>query len=165
MTSADPTPDADTPVRRSDVEWVELEGEGVLYDPRAHTVHRLNSAAAVVWKACDGTASQAEITRAIGHAHSGPRGTIERDVAAVIAPFCRLRLVRQSPPRTATFAEALRRDERRTGQHIRAAGRCELPHLRAGEREFPLRRRGSGARSSGAPAPAPTRLEAPPECG
>jgi Coenzyme PQQ synthesis protein D (PqqD) len=97
MTSVDPSPDENIPTRRPDLEWVELDGEVVLYDPGAHTLHRLNAGAAAVWAACDGAAAQEYITRAIEETYSGPRGAIERDVPAIIAEFRRLNLLLQSP--------------------------------------------------------------------
>jgi hypothetical protein len=97
MTSADLSREADRPARRSDVEWIELDGEAVLYDPSEHTLHGLNEGAAAVWAACDGNASCDEITRAIEDAYSGPSRTIARDVPAVIARFRRLSLLRPSP--------------------------------------------------------------------
>jgi hypothetical protein len=42
-------------MRRPDVEWLELDGEAVLYDPTAHALHRLNTGATAVWAASDGT--------------------------------------------------------------------------------------------------------------
>jgi hypothetical protein len=88
---------AGVPVRRDDVEWVELDGEAVLYDPVARTLHRLNAAAARVWEACDGTLSQDGITRAIEDAYSGSRPAVARDVPMLIARFRRLSLLRPSP--------------------------------------------------------------------
>jgi Coenzyme PQQ synthesis protein D (PqqD) len=87
----------DLPVRRADVEWVKLDREAVLYDPRAHMLHRLNAGAAAVWAACDGTASAGQITRSIQDTHSGSRGVIERDVTAVIERLRRLDLLWPSP--------------------------------------------------------------------
>jgi hypothetical protein len=43
MTSADPSGEADPPARRPDVEWVELDGDVVLYHPTLHMLHRLNT--------------------------------------------------------------------------------------------------------------------------
>jgi hypothetical protein len=87
MTSPDCSRYAACPARRPEVEWVELDGEAVLYDPTTQVLHRLNRGAAAVWAACDGTSSADEITRAIDDAYSGPRGAIARDVPAVISRF------------------------------------------------------------------------------
>jgi hypothetical protein len=97
MSSAHPMRDTAIPVRRADVEWVVLDGEAVLYDPSAHTLHRLNAGAAAVWTACDGTASQGQITRTIEDAYPGSEGVIARDVPAVIESFRRSSLLEQSP--------------------------------------------------------------------
>jgi Coenzyme PQQ synthesis protein D (PqqD) len=97
MTTSDPSPGSRVPVRRADVEWVELDREAVLYDPEAQVLHRLNTGAAAVWAACDGSASVEQITRAIEHTHSGPRDAITRDVAAAIDQLRRLRLLRPVP--------------------------------------------------------------------
>jgi hypothetical protein len=94
MTSVDPSPEVDIPERRPHVEWVELDGEAVLYDAEARTLHRLNAGAAAVWAACNGEASTNEITRALEDAYSDPR--VARDVRAVIALFRRLSLLQPS---------------------------------------------------------------------
>jgi Coenzyme PQQ synthesis protein D (PqqD) len=97
MTSPDSSADVDVPDRRADVEWVELDGEAVLYDPQSHVVHRLNAGAASVWAACDGTASQRRIARDLEKTYSGPPGVITRDVRTVIRRLRRLGLLRRSP--------------------------------------------------------------------
>jgi Coenzyme PQQ synthesis protein D (PqqD) len=93
----DPSRITDSPMRRPDVEWVELDGEAVLYDPTAHTLHRLNAGATAVWAVCDGTVPMDRITSAIEDAYSGSPGEIARDVPAVIAQFRRLGLLRPEP--------------------------------------------------------------------
>ena len=97
MSSADHSADLDVPDRRADVEWVELDGEAVLYDPQSHVVHRLNAGAAAVWTACDGTASPRRIARDLEKTYSGPPGVITRDVRTVIRRLRRLGLLRQLP--------------------------------------------------------------------
>jgi hypothetical protein len=97
MTSVDPSRYADRPTRRPDVEWVTLDGEAVLYDPKDHILHRLNAAATAVWAACDGTAPSDRIRIAIENAYSGPPGEIARDVPAIIDRFRRLGLLRRAP--------------------------------------------------------------------
>jgi Coenzyme PQQ synthesis protein D (PqqD) len=87
----------DRPTQRSDVEWVSLDGEALLYDPAARTLHRLNSEAAAVWAACDGHATSAEIIGAIDKTYAGAREAIARDVTAVIDRFRRLGLLRPAP--------------------------------------------------------------------
>jgi hypothetical protein len=52
MTSPDSSRYAAFPARRPEVEWVELDGEALLYDPTTQVLHRLNRGAAAVWAAC-----------------------------------------------------------------------------------------------------------------
>jgi Coenzyme PQQ synthesis protein D (PqqD) len=87
----------DRPIRRSDIEWVSLDGDAVLYDPVAHMLHRLNSEASAVWAACDGHATSEGIIGAIDKAFAGSREMIARDVEAVLNGFRRLGLLRQAP--------------------------------------------------------------------
>jgi Coenzyme PQQ synthesis protein D (PqqD) len=97
MTSFDHPRHADRPSRRPDVEWITLDGEAVLYDPAAHTLHRLNAAATAVWAACNGRATPAEIIGVIDGTYEGSPQAIARDVPAVIDRFRRLGLLRQAP--------------------------------------------------------------------
>jgi len=93
MTRQDPRHERDVPARRPDVEWVELDGEAVLYDPTVSMLHRLNRGAAAVWAACDGIVSSDEITRAIAGARAGSSQEIARDVSAAINRLRRLGLL------------------------------------------------------------------------
>jgi Coenzyme PQQ synthesis protein D (PqqD) len=97
MTSLDHSRHADRPTRRPDVEWITLDGEAILYDPAAHTLHRLNAAATAVWAACNGHATPAEIIRVIDGTYEGSPRAIARDVPAAIDRFRRLGLLRQAP--------------------------------------------------------------------
>jgi hypothetical protein len=97
MTSVDHSLYPDGPTRRPDVEWVTLDGEAVLYDPTAHTLHRLNAAAAAVWAACNGRATPAEIIRVIDGTYEGSPRAIAHDVPAVIDRFRQLGLLRRAP--------------------------------------------------------------------
>lgn len=74
------------PARRADVEWVELDGDAVLYDPAAHVLHRLNPEAAAVWAACDGRTTAEGIIGAIDDAYAGSSEAIARDVPARYRP-------------------------------------------------------------------------------
>jgi Coenzyme PQQ synthesis protein D (PqqD) len=84
------------PARRPDVEWVELDGEVVLYDPAAHVLHRLNREGAAVWAACDGRNTAEGIISAIDDAYAGSSQAIARDVPAAIDRFRRLGLLRRA---------------------------------------------------------------------
>ena len=98
MTAAGSPGDTDLLARRPDVEWTELDGETVLYDPRANMMHSLNASAAAVWVACDGTAAADEIVRAMETDYSGDRSEIARDVRAIIERFRRQGLLDRPPP-------------------------------------------------------------------
>jgi Coenzyme PQQ synthesis protein D (PqqD) len=94
MTGGDALSPLEIPARREDVEWIELEGEAVLYDPSAHMLHRLNREAAAVWRSCDGSASTGQITCTLEEAYPASRETIATDVPAVIERLRRLSLLR-----------------------------------------------------------------------
>ena len=72
------------PVRRADVEWVDLDGETVVHDPRSGTLHRLNESAASVWAACDGSTTVAAIVGSMHETHEGPGDAIADDVDRVL---------------------------------------------------------------------------------
>ncbi len=40
--------------RRTGVNWIEVDGDVVVFDPQASTVHVLEGAAAIVWQLLDG---------------------------------------------------------------------------------------------------------------
>ena len=52
---------ASKPRVRQDLDVVELDDELVLYDPARDEVHYLNSAAAIVFQLCDGSATVKEV--------------------------------------------------------------------------------------------------------
>jgi hypothetical protein len=94
MTSIEDAPEGDAPARRADVEWADVDGETVVYDPSSNTLHRLNATAGAVWARCDGTASTSAIALAIANGYSEALNVIARDVAAVIQQFRRLGLLK-----------------------------------------------------------------------
>jgi Coenzyme PQQ synthesis protein D (PqqD) len=96
MNTVDPSHNADSLARRSDVEWVEVDEEAVLYDPAAHMLHRLNESATAVWAACDGRSSSEMIIRAIEDVYAAEGCAIAGDVPAVIKRFRRLGLLRRA---------------------------------------------------------------------
>jgi hypothetical protein len=81
--------DLDEPriARRADVEWEELDGEMIAYDPRSATFHRFNTTATAVWCACASTGSIAEIVHLMRSAYAAPAGEIERDVRRAVDTF------------------------------------------------------------------------------
>ncbi|MGH9025748.1 MAG: PqqD family peptide modification chaperone [Acidimicrobiia bacterium] len=85
------------PQREPDVEWVELDGEVVAYDPVTQTLHRLNGSAAQVWAACDGSTSVADIVRAMQSTFDGGSDVIDRDVRRLLQHLRQLGLLRVPP--------------------------------------------------------------------
>lgn len=77
--------DATVPVRAPHVAWVVLDGEAVLHDTLAGTLHRLNPSATTVWEACDGSARVAAIVESLHAAFSGPAEAIGNDVRDLLA--------------------------------------------------------------------------------
>lgn len=65
-------------VRSSAVVWEELGAEVLLFIPTSGVSWMLNSAAAAVWKLCDGTRSEAELSSKLAASH------------AETAEFCRM---------------------------------------------------------------------------
>jgi hypothetical protein len=49
-----------------------VENEILIYDRRAHHAHHLNHTVAEVWRACDGTRSEAELALVVSRALSAP---------------------------------------------------------------------------------------------
>ncbi len=52
-------------VRREDVEFHEIDGEGILFDPTTGNTHRLNATALAIWRLCDGRSDRAHIAAAM----------------------------------------------------------------------------------------------------
>lgn len=72
--------DAAVPLRRPDVEWIELDGEAVVHDPRTGSLHRLNASAASVWAASDGSSTVDDIVGAMRETYAGHDNAIAHDV-------------------------------------------------------------------------------------
>lgn len=70
--------------RTSDLTVVELDGEAVVYDRRVGVLHHLNAGATLVYRACDGDSTIAELAAGIADAVGEPVGRIEPDVRAAI---------------------------------------------------------------------------------
>lgn len=98
------------PVPRADVEWAFLDGEAVLYDPRASEVHHLNASASAVWLLCDGSTTAGSIVSEIAEAFGISEGEAEPGVAESLARLTELKvLVADEPsmmwsPSTASFS-------------------------------------------------------------
>jgi Coenzyme PQQ synthesis protein D (PqqD) len=63
------------PKARSDGLVVEqLDDETLVYDTDRHQAHCLNGPSAIVWRACDGTRSEAELAAVLAQSHPGLDG-------------------------------------------------------------------------------------------
>ena len=79
--------------RRPDLVTRTINGEVIVLDQSAGTVHHLNSTAGHIWSACDEAHSAADIAaRLAGRFEEAPE-TVLRDVVATLADFQRLGLV------------------------------------------------------------------------
>lgn len=92
MTTA-PVP-ADAYVRRRrDVEWVELDGEGVVYDASTGDIHRLNASAHEVWVRCDGSGTVSQLIHELSRLYPDADDAIVDDVHDVLSMLAALDLV------------------------------------------------------------------------
>lgn len=84
-------PSVDQPIRRSDVEHVDVDGELILWDPRTREVHRLDPVGSLLWAFFDGEASVDDLA-----ADAADVWGVERDaaLAAVRALVYQLRAAR-----------------------------------------------------------------------
>lgn len=56
--------------RRADIVVHEIDGEGILYDPRTGNSHRLNETALEIYQLCDGTAAAADLAMSLSHRYA-----------------------------------------------------------------------------------------------
>lgn len=70
--------------RERDLEFLEIEGEIVIYDELDDSIHQLNPTASMIWQACDGSATIVELAGEFSEASGLPHSQIERDVAAAV---------------------------------------------------------------------------------
>ncbi len=66
MTEVTSSPTGGHPTVRDDLVFRSLGAEWVVYDPRTQNLHVLNTTAAIVWTACDGSKSIEDIAREVG---------------------------------------------------------------------------------------------------
>jgi PqqD family protein of HPr-rel-A system len=125
---------ASKPRVRQDLDVVELDDELVLYDPVRDEVHYLNSAAAIVFQLCDGSATVREMAGEIARPLGIPEKRIERQVRTLLKELRKVGLLEGSleliqapkpppdpaatePPRSAEAAEHEHEHDER--EHIR----------------------------------------------
>jgi hypothetical protein len=94
---------ATKPSVRPDLDVVEVDGEAVVYDGDARTVHHLNQSAALVFSLCDGMSTVAQIAEAIADVYEMPQDEVLAQVKPLVADLRRLRLLaggraRAKPP-------------------------------------------------------------------
>jgi hypothetical protein len=85
------------PTARPDVSWAAVGDAGLVYDPRAARIHRLNATGLLVWRCCDGTATVGEIAADLAHAFGRPAGEVAESVTALIDEFTDSSLLVVSP--------------------------------------------------------------------
>ncbi len=85
------------PVARSDVAWAGVGDEGLLYDPRAARIHRLNDTALLVWRCCDGSATVSDIVADLADAYGEARDEVAGPVQSVIDEFVTAGLLLAEP--------------------------------------------------------------------
>lgn len=91
-----PADDIDTafvPVRTTDVSWVELDGESVLYDGAHETLHLLDPIGTTVWECFDGEADIATLSEELAAAYGADAEVVGRDVLALTRTLGRRGLV------------------------------------------------------------------------
>jgi PqqD family protein of HPr-rel-A system len=82
------------PVKVSDVLELDMGDGLILFNHDSSLVHHLNPSAALVWQLCDGEASVSQLAREIAEEYELARDDVLDQVAAVIAEFDALDLVR-----------------------------------------------------------------------
>ncbi|MGH2747961.1 MAG: PqqD family peptide modification chaperone [Actinomycetota bacterium] len=75
------------PRARSDVKWVEIEGEAVLLVEETTRLHWLNPTGTVVWKCLDGAIALDELSDELSAAFGAEREVIHKDVLDLVREF------------------------------------------------------------------------------
>jgi hypothetical protein len=74
---------------RSDLATRAVEGELIILDRTAETVHHLNATATYIWSACDGTHSADDIVASLTASFGDVPPTVLGDVLTTLADFRR----------------------------------------------------------------------------
>lgn len=80
---------------RPDLQFAEVEGGAVIYDPRAREVHHVNQTAALVFGLCDGSATADEIAAAIAKVYKVPQAEVQAHVRNLLDRFREKRLLEE----------------------------------------------------------------------
>lgn len=72
---------------RSDVAWVEIDGEVVVYDAASASSYLLNPTAGLIWSSLDGTGTLGEIAADLAEAFGADPEQVIVDVIAAVVDF------------------------------------------------------------------------------
>jgi PqqD family protein of HPr-rel-A system len=75
------------PKVRQDLAVVELDGEAVIYDEAAGSLHHLNPSATIVFRLCDGSATVKELAADIAAAVDIETAEVERQIRSALKQF------------------------------------------------------------------------------
>lgn len=92
--------------RTTELEFLEVAGEIVIYDEQTDVIHHLNPTASIIWRSCDGTATVPELAGELARAAGLPRERIARDVAAAVRQLGDAGLMQVPKPRSRTAARS-----------------------------------------------------------
>ncbi|HID95241.1 MAG TPA: radical SAM protein [Candidatus Latescibacteria bacterium] len=92
----------DKPLKRGDLVFRELEGEGILFDPKTGSMHSLTKTALLIWNLCDGRHSLKQIADHILERFEAEPDQVRGDVKETVGRFQQLGLLQGS---VATSAE------------------------------------------------------------
>lgn len=85
------------PKTRSDMELVEIDGEGLVFHGGTGYVHLLNPLAKLVWELCDGKGTVGESAAGIAEAFGTPREVVEKDMERILRTFANSGLLEGVP--------------------------------------------------------------------
>jgi Coenzyme PQQ synthesis protein D (PqqD) len=74
-------------IKRFDLMIRDVDGEVVIVDLRAGRVHQLNRTASIIWEACDGESTVAELADVLAHRFNVDPVTASNDVLAAVTEF------------------------------------------------------------------------------
>jgi PqqD family protein of HPr-rel-A system len=75
------------PRARTDLTFVQIEDEAILYDPESVRLHHLNPSAALIFQLCDGSGTVEELARDIADELGLPQDDIIKQVQQVVGHF------------------------------------------------------------------------------
>jgi PqqD family protein of HPr-rel-A system len=75
------------PKVRTDLTFVQIDHEAILYDPESVRLHHLNPSAALIFQLCDGSGTVEELARDIAEELGLPENDILQQVQQVVGHF------------------------------------------------------------------------------